>query len=90
MKRNGNISESGKMLILGIGILLILAIIVIVLVVRMKDDVRKRDAVVETLQQEIQRTVKDRRNLAVKRKMEGKLPGRRMRQIVKRKMAVCR
>ena len=53
MKRNGNISESGKMLILGIGILLILAIIVIVLVVRMKDDVRKRDAVVETLQQEI-------------------------------------
>ena len=53
MKRNGNISESGKKLILGIGILLILAIIVIVLVVRMKDDVRKRDAVVETLQQEI-------------------------------------
>ena len=53
MKRNGNISESGKLLILGIGILLILAIIVIVLVVRMKDDVRKRDAVVETLQQEI-------------------------------------
>lgn len=53
MKRNGNISESGKLLILGIGVLLILAIIVIVLVVRMKDDVRKRDAVVETLQQEI-------------------------------------
>ena len=53
MKRKGNISESGKLLILGIGILLILAIIVIVLVVRMKDDVRKRDAVVETLQQEI-------------------------------------
>lgn len=54
MKRKGNISESGKLLILGIGILLILAIIVIILVVRMKDDVRKRDAVVEILQQEIQ------------------------------------
>ena len=53
MKRNGNISESGKLLILGIGVLLILAITVIVLVVRMKDDVRKRDTVVETLQQEI-------------------------------------
>ena len=51
MKRNGNISESGKLLILGIGVLLILAIIVIVLVVRMKDDVRKRDAVVEMLKE---------------------------------------
>ena len=88
MKRNGNISESGKMLILGIGILLILAIIVIVLVVRMKDDVRKRDAVVETLQQEIPEDGEGQAESGSE--MEGKLPGRRMRQIVKRKMAVCR